>query len=66
MLNYPDLTQRILIYVIAATLPMLSNSLDLIPAVGTWLNGYFDQVATGIQGMAMGLVIMGLVARVKG
>lgn len=66
MVNYPDLTQRILIYVVAATLPMISNSLDYIPAIGGWLNGYFDQIATGVQGMAMGLLIMGLVARAKG
>ncbi len=66
MLNYPDLSQRILIYVVAVSLPMIDDSLDNIPAVGGWLNMYFDNVATGIQGMAMGLIVMGLVARAKG
>ena len=66
MVNYPDLSQRILIYVVAATLATIDNSLDYIPAVGAWLNMYFDNVATGVQGMAMGLIVMGLLARAKG
>ena len=66
MVNYPVLSQRILIYVVAATLPMISNSLDYIPAIGNWLNMLFDNMATGIQGMALGLLVMGLLARIKG
>ncbi|MDX1514955.1 MAG: hypothetical protein R3174_14560 [Gammaproteobacteria bacterium] len=66
MVNYEELTQRILIYVVAVALPIFSNSLDFVPVVGAWLNGYFDNVATGIQGMAVGLVTMGLIARAKG
>ncbi len=66
MVNYPDATQRVLVYVVAATLAMIDNSLDNIPAVGAWLNSYFDNVATGVQGMAMGLIVMGLLARAKG
>ena len=66
MVNYTDLSQRILIYVVAVSLPMIDDSLDHIPAVGSWLNMYFDNVATGIQGMAMGLIVMGLLARAKG
>jgi hypothetical protein len=66
MVNYPDMTQRILIYVIAVALPMFSNSLDYIPMIGEWLNGYLDNVAIGIQGMAVGLLVMGLAARAKG
>ena len=66
MVNYPDLTQRILIYVVAATLPMIDNSLDNVPAIGAWLNTYFDNVAIGVQGMALGLFVMGLLARAKG
>ena len=62
MVNYPDLTMRVLIYVLAVALPMFSNALDYIPMVGAWLNGYLDHVATGIQGMAIGLVVMGLLA----
>jgi len=66
MVNYEDLVQRLLIYVIAATLPMISNSLDVIPAVGMWLNTFFDHVATGLQGMALGLLVMALLKRLKG
>jgi hypothetical protein len=67
MVNYPDLSQRILIYVVAVSLPMIDDSLENIPApIGSWLNMYFDNVATGIQGMAMGLIVMGLLARAKG
>lgn len=65
MVNYADLSQRLLIYVVAVSLPMIDNSLDNIPAVGGWLNTLFDNMATGIQGMALGLLVMGLVARAK-
>ena len=66
MVNYEEVVQRVLIYVVAATLPMISDSLEYIPAVGSLLNVLFDNVATGIQGMAIGLIVMGLLARVKG
>ena len=66
MVNYEDLVQRILIYVVAVSLPIFSNSLDFVPVVGPWVNSFFDNVATGIQGMAIGLVAMGLIARAKG
>ena len=65
MVNYTDLSQRILIYVVAVSLPMIDNSLDNIPAIGAWLNAMFDNMAIGIQGMALGLLVMGLVARAK-
>ena len=66
MVNYAEVVQRILIYVVAATLGMISDSLEYIPAVGNWLSMYFDNMAVGIQGMAMGLIVMGLLARLKG
>jgi hypothetical protein len=66
MVNYPDLNQRILIYVVAAALPMIDDTLNNVPAVGTWLNMYLDNVAIGIQGMALGLFAMGMLARAKG
>ena len=66
MVNYEEMMQRIVIYIVAAVLPMIDDSLDYIPAIGTWLNTYFDNVATGVQGMAMGLFVMALVARAKG
>lgn len=66
MVNYEDLNQRILIYVVAIALPAVSNSLDFIPIVGPWLNMLLDNIATGIQGMAVGLFAMGMLARAKG
>ena len=66
MVNYEDLNQRILIYVVAIALPTVSNSLDFIPTVGPWLNMLLDNIATGIQGMAVGLFAMGMLARAKG
>lgn len=66
MLNYPEPIQRVLVYVVAATLATLANSLDHIWVVGPWVNGFLDNVATGIQGMAVGLIIMGLIARARG
>jgi hypothetical protein len=65
MVNYEDMLQRIVIYIVAAVLPMIDNSLDYVPVVGEWLNSYFDYVAIGVQGMAIGLFVMALVSRAK-
>ena len=66
MVNYDDMMQRLMIYVVAVALPIFSDSLDVLPTVGPWLNMLLDNIATGIQGMAIGLVVMGLLARAKG
>ena len=66
MVNYDDMMQRLVVYVIAVAMPIFSDSLDVIPAVGPWLNTLLDNIAMGIQGMAVGLVVMGLLARAKG
>ena len=66
MVNYGVVAMRTMVYVLAVALPMFSNSLDHIPMVGEHLNAFFDNLAIGIQGMAVGLVVMGLLARVKG
>lgn len=66
MVNYPEPVQRVLVYVVAATLATLANSLDFIWVVGPWVNVFLDNIATGIQGMAIGLIIMGLISRVQG
>lgn len=66
MVNYEDVTQRLLIYVVAVALPMFSDSMGYVPAVGAWINTLLDNIAIGIQGMAVGLFAMGLVARAKG
>ena len=66
MVNYDDMMQRLMIYVVAVAMPIFSDSLTVIPTVGPWLNMLLDNIATGIQGMAVGLVVMGLLARAKG
>lgn len=66
MVNYDDAMQRLLVYVIAVGMPIFSDALNVIPTVGPWLNTLLDNVAMGIQGMAVGLVVMGLLARAKG
>ena len=66
MLTYDDMVQRLLVYVIAAVLPTISNSLDAIWVVGPWVNMLLDNFATGLQGMALGLFAMALVARMQG
>jgi len=66
MVNYGDVVQRIMIYVVAVAIPIFSNSLDFIPVAGPWVNTLLDNIATGIQGMAVGLLVMGLYARAKG
>jgi hypothetical protein len=59
-----DIAQRVAVYVIAAVLPTISNSLDPIWVVGPWVNSVLDHVATGIQGMAIGLFVMAVVGRI--
>ncbi|MDJ0906684.1 MAG: hypothetical protein QNI96_11740 [Woeseiaceae bacterium] len=66
MVNYSDMMQRLMVYVVAVAMPIFSDALNVLPTVGPWLNTLLDNVATGIQGMAIGLVVMGLLARAKG
>ena len=66
MVNYSDMMQRLMVYVVAVAMPIFSDALDVLPTVGPWLNMLLDNIATGIQGMAIGLVVMGLLARAKG
>ena len=58
-----DVSQRTAIYVVAAVLPGMSDSLDAIAVVGPVVNSVLDGVATGLQGMALGLILMQLKAR---
>ncbi len=59
-----DLTQRIGVYVVAMALPVFSDSLDVIPVVGAWVNSVLDGVATALQGMAVAYVLMQAKARI--
>ena len=61
VMNAPDdIAQRVAIYVIATVLPTISNSLDSIWVVGPWVNMLLDNLAIGLQGMAVGMFIMAL------
>lgn len=66
LVNYEDMMQRLLIYVVAVAIPIFSDSLNMVPMVGPWVNTLLDNIALGIQGMAVGLLVMGLLARAKG
>jgi hypothetical protein len=66
LVNYADLAQRAIIYIVALALPVVDNCLDAIWVVGPWVNMFLDHVATGIQGMAVGLFVMAIVARIQG
>jgi len=66
MVKYEDVGQRTLIYVVAVAAPMFSNSLDAVPVIGAWVNMLIDNIAVGIQGMAVALFLTGLIARAKG
>ena len=66
MVKYEDAGQRTLIYVVAVAAPMFAGSLDHIPVVGAWVHSLIGNIATGIQGMACSIFLMGLIARAKG
>ena len=38
MAGNPEPSERVLVYVLAGSLPYFSNNLDQIPAIGAWLN----------------------------
>lgn len=66
MLNYQDINQRLVVYVVAVALPMFNDCLDPVWVVGPWLNMFLDNVATGIQGLAVGTVVISLIGRLQG
>ena len=59
-----DMTQRILIYVIAATLGTLANSMDHIMVVGPWVNALLDNMQVGIQGIAVAVFVLAMWDRI--
>lgn len=66
VVNYQDIMQRIVIYVVALALPTIDNCLNAIWVVGPWLNMFLDNVALGIQGAAIGMFVMALIGRIQG
>lgn len=61
--NWENATDRILIYVLAIALPVFSDSLNVIPTIGPLVNQVLDHLASGIQGMAVAIVILALYGR---
>ena len=52
------------IIVSALAFPTLANNLDVIPAVGTYLNTIVDNVSIGIAGYALATLVMEVKSRV--
>ena len=48
-----DVATRVAYYVLAVALPGIADNLDVIPAVGTYLNGFLDNLAVVIAGTAI-------------
>jgi hypothetical protein len=66
LVNYGEVVQRMLVYVLSAVIPIFSDCLQPIWVVGPWLDSVLDNLALGVQGVAVGLLVMGLLARVQG
>ena len=49
---------------VAVALPIFSDSLDVIPVVGAWVNSVLDGVATALQGMVAAYVLMEVKVRI--
>ena len=63
--NSNSATDRTLIYVLAIALPAFSDSLNVIPTIGPLVNLVLDNLATGIQGMAVAVVLVALYGRLN-
>jgi len=59
-----DMTQRILIYVIAVSLTQITGSLDAIPTVGPLVGDVLNNMATGIQGIAIAVFVLAMYERI--
>ena len=59
-----DAADRIVVYVAAIALPVFSDSLDVIPTVGPWVNQVLDHLATGIQGVAVAVFVVAICGRI--
>ena len=58
-----DVSGRVALYVLAAMLPGIADNLDVVPVIGAYANGFLDQFAVFIAGVAIANFI---VAMVKG
>ena len=68
--NYGNATDRIVIYVAAFAVPTFAGSLDAFAAipvvgvVGPWVHQVLDHLTTGIQGMAVSILVLTVYGRV--
>ena len=58
-----DVTTRVAYYVLAAALPGIADNLDVIPVIGAYADGFLDQIAVVVAGVAIASL---LTAMVKG
>ncbi len=48
-----DVSGRVALYVLAAMLPGIADNLDVVPVIGAYANGFLDQFAVFIAGVAI-------------
>ena len=48
-----DVSGRVAMYVLAAMLPGIADNLDVVPVIGAYSNGFRDQFAVFIAGVAI-------------
>ena len=48
-----DVSGRVAMYVLAAMLPGIADNLDVVPVIGAYANGFLDQFAVFIAGVAI-------------
>ena len=48
-----DVSGRVALYVLAAMLPGIADNLDVVPVIGAYANGFLDQLAVFIAGVAI-------------
>ena len=53
-----DFATRVGFYVLAALLPAIADNLDVIPTVGASLNGFLDNLAVFLAGIAIASVLL--------
>ena len=60
-----DVATRVAYYVLAFALPTIADSLDAIPAIGSYVNGILDNFAVVIAGVAVAQVLLAVVNQLK-
>ena len=60
-----DVTTRIAYYVLAVALPGIADQADAIPVVGMYVNGFLDQMAVVIAGVAIASVLLALMGQLR-